>query len=116
MPLMLTIYHNAQCSKSNGVCQLLQQEKIPATIVEYLETPPTAAELKHLLQLLGMKASELIRKNEVLFIEQFEGKALSEEDYLQAMIQYPILIERPIVVNNGKAIIARPPEKVLSFI
>lgn len=112
---MLTIYHNAECSKSNGVCTLLKEKNITANIIEYLKTPPTEEELTRLLEMLNMRPSELIRKNEPLFKELYEGKSLTEEEYLHILLKHPVLIERPIIVKDGKAIIGRPPEKVLSL-
>lgn len=113
---MITIYHNAECSKSNGVCDLLKETNITATIIEYLKQPPTQKELIHLLEMLNIQPSQLIRKNEPVFKEQYEEKELAEEDYLHAMLKYPILIERPIIVKDGKAVIGRPPEKILELL
>ncbi len=113
---MLTIYHNAECSKSKGVCALLKENHLSANIIEYLKQPPSEEELIHLLQMLDMHPSQLIRKNEPLFLEQYADKELQEEDYLQAMLRHPILIERPIIVKDGKAIIGRPPEKLLELL
>lgn len=114
---MLTVYHNSACSKSNGVCELLKQHQQLTDIIEYLNTPPTQETLLLLLQQLNMKPSELIRRNEPMFKTLFESETLlTEEACLQAMLQHPILIERPIVVKDGKAMIARPPELVLQWI
>lgn len=113
---MLTVYHNSACSKSNGVCELLKQHHQPINIIEYLTTPPTQETLLLLLQQLNMKPSELIRRNEPIFKTLFETQTISEEACLQAMLQHPILIERPIVVKDGKAMVARPPELVLQWI
>lgn len=113
---MLTIYHNAECSKSKGVCQLLNDKNVQANIIEYLKQPPTKEELIHLLEMLDMQPSQLIRKNEPVFKELYEEKELTEEAYLLAMLKHPILIERPIIVKDGKAIIGRPPEKILELL
>lgn len=113
---MLTVYHNTSCSKSQGVCSLLHARGIQPEIVEYLKTPPDREELQRLLHLLKLQPSELIRKQEPLFAELFGDKPPSEEDCIEAMLQYPILIERPIIVKDGKAVIGRPPEKVLEFL
>jgi len=113
---MLTVYHNAQCSKSNGVCQLLQDKNMAVEIVEYLTTPPDRTTLQKLLEMLDMQPSELIRRNEPIFMELYEGKRMNEEDYMDAMLQHPVLIERPIVVKDNEAIIGRPPERVLDFL
>ncbi|MCE3279276.1 MAG: arsenate reductase [Bacteroidetes bacterium] len=112
----LTVYHNTRCSKSRGVCDILAEKKVKTNIVEYLKTPPTQKELKELLKMLGMKASELVRKNEPLFKGEFEGKKITEAQWLKILSQHPILIERPIIVKGDKAIIGRPPEIVLEFL
>lgn len=112
----LTVYHNIRCSKSRGVCDILAEKKVKTNIVEYLKTPPTQKELKELLKMLGMKASELVRKTEPLFKEEFEGKKTTEAQWLKILSQHPILIERPIIVKGDKAIIGRPPEIVLEFL
>lgn len=113
---MIKIYHNTRCSKSRDVCSILEKKKVKTEIVEYLKTPPTQSEIKELLKMLGIKAVDLVRKKESLFLEKFDGKKLTEAQWIKAMTQNPILIERPIVVKGKKAIIARPPEKVLEFL
>lgn len=113
----ITIYHNAQCSKSTSACNLLLERDASVKVVNYLDTPPDREELLHLLALLGMKPSQLIRKNEPVFIEFYVERNLTEADYFQAMLNHPILIERPIIVKeDNKAIIGRPPESVLDFL
>ncbi|MEQ9406036.1 MAG: arsenate reductase (glutaredoxin) [Cyclobacteriaceae bacterium] len=109
---MIKIYHNNRCSKSRCTLDILKDKKLDTEIVDYLNNPPTASELKDILQMLGMNPIELIRKGEADFKENFKGKNLSDNEWIKAMIQYPKLIERPIVINNGKAVIGRPPEKV----
>ncbi|MGZ4049356.1 MAG: arsenate reductase (glutaredoxin) [Bacteroidia bacterium] len=113
---MLKIYHNTRCSKSRDVCSILEKKKIKTEIVEYLKTPPTQKEIKELLKMLGMKAEEIVRKGEPVYHEKFEGKKLTEAQWVKALAQNPILIERPIIVKGNKAIIGRPPEKVLKFL
>lgn len=112
----ITVYHNTRCSKSRGVCEILDEKKVKSNIIEYLKTPPTQKELKILLKMLGIKASELVRTSEPLYKEKFEGKKMTQAQWLKALAENPILIERPIVVKGDKAIIARPPEKVLEFL
>jgi arsenate reductase len=85
---------------------------IEPEVVEYLKEPPSKKELRELITKLGINAEELVRKNEAIFKEYYKGKELSEDDYLNAMVKYPKLIERPIVVKDKKAIIGRPPENV----
>ena len=113
---MIKIYHNTRCSKSRDVCTILEKKKVKTEIVEYLKTPPTAAEIKELLKMLGIKAVDLLRKKESVFLDKYAGKNLTEAQWIKAMAQNPILIERPIVVKGKKAIIGRPPEKVLEFL
>lgn len=111
---MIKIYHNSRCSKSRQTLALLPSEGVD--IINYLETPPTKEELENILKLLDMQPSQLVRKGEAIWKENFKGKNLSEDDYLQAMLDYPKLIERPIVVNGDKAAIGRPPENVLEIL
>ncbi len=106
------IYHNATCSKSRGACALLAEAGVEAEIVDYLETPPSRAELVGLLGKLGMRASELLRRGEPVFLERYSERELSEDEALEALLAHPILMERPIVVRGDRAIIARPPERV----
>ena len=119
----LKIYHNARCSKSRDVCSILEKKKVKTEIVEYLKAPPTQKEIKGLLKMLGMKAEELVRKGELLYKEKFDrkdsfgaAKKLTEAQWIKILSENPILIERPIIVKGNKAIIGRPPKKVLEFI
>lgn len=113
---MLKIYHNTRCSKSREVCSILEKKKVKVEVVEYLKTPPTQKEIKELLRMLGMKAEEIVRKGEPIYIEKFANKKLTETQWIKALAENPILIERPIIVKGDKAIIGRPPEKVLEFL
>ncbi len=114
----VTIYHNPRCSKSRETLALLQSNGIEPQVVLYLETPPDADTLRTLLSQLGMhSARELMRQKEELYKTLgLADSALSEEALLQAMVDNPKLIERPIVVANGKARIGRPPEQVLEIV
>lgn len=94
----------------------MQEKNIPHTIRWYLADPLTKDELRALLKKLGIHPSELVRKSEELYLQQYEGKDISEEEWLSILADNPILIQRPIVEKGNKAIIARPPEKVLGFI
>ncbi|MGI9527490.1 MAG: ArsC/Spx/MgsR family protein [Weeksellaceae bacterium] len=85
-------------------------------IVAYLENTPTKEELKQLINLLNIPAEDLIRKNEAAWKENFKGKNLTQEQLIEAMVSFPKLIERPIVINGSKAVIGRPPEKILEII
>jgi arsenate reductase (glutaredoxin) len=113
---MIKIYHNNRCSKSRQTLELLQNNNQTIEVVEYLKQSPSASELKDVLQKLNMKPEQLIRKGEAIYKEQFAGKTLSDEEWIQAMIDNPVLIERPIVVKGDKAVIGRPPENALSLL
>lgn len=112
----IRIYHNARCSKSRSTCALVAEKGMEAEIVDYLTTPPTKAELSELLKKLGMKPLALVRQGEEVFKTHYAGKALSDDQWLDAMLAHPILIERPIVVVGDKAVIGRPPERVLELL
>lgn len=112
------IYHNPRCSKSRATLKLLEDKEIQPAIVKYLETPPDEDTLKNLLEMLNIDdPRDLMRKHESEYKENDLGNPdLSKEQLIQAMVKYPKLIERPIVVRNGKAEIGRPPEKVLDIL
>ncbi len=112
----ITVYHNPRCSKSRNAVQFLEEKNIKISIVEYLKNNPTKENLKDILKKLGMKAEELIRKGEADFKENFKGKELSEDEWIDAMVRFPKLIERPIVIKNNKAVVARPLEKINEII
>jgi len=114
---VIRIYHNNRCSKSRSALALLEQQGKPFEVVHYLETPPSAAELKALLSQLGIKARQLLRTGEDEYRElKLDDPSLDEQTLIAAMVKHPRLIERPIVVANGKAVIGRPPEKVLDIL
>jgi len=113
---MIKIYHNPRCSKSREGLKILEESGKDFLIVKYLDIPMKKEEIKKVLELLDISAEELIRKNEKVWKENYKGKDLSEEDILEAMQEHPKLIERPIVVNENKAIIGRPPEKIKEII
>jgi arsenate reductase (glutaredoxin) len=112
----LTIYHNPKCSKSRATLALLEGRGIRPRIVEYLKAPPTAAELSAVVARLGIRPDALVRKGEDIYKSKYAGKALTDAQWIEAMVQDPILIERPIVVAGGKAAIGRPPERVLELL
>ncbi len=112
-----TIYHNPKCSKSRQTLELLQEKGITPTVIEYLKTPPTAEKLRDILSQLGMSPRDLMRKKEDAYSDLgLDNPSLSEDDLIGHMIQHPILIERPIVLANGKAALGRPPEQVLDIL
>lgn len=114
---MLRIYHNNRCSKSRATLALLEQHGGEIEVVNYLDTPPSAAELTVLLQQLGMTARELLRTGEEEYrVLGLDDPALDDAALIAAMVAHPKLIERPIVVANGKAVIGRPPEGVLAIL
>ncbi len=111
------IYHNPRCSKSRQTLQLLTEKGIEPEIILYLEDTPDAAELKELLTMLGISARDLLRKGEDAYkANNLKDPALDDDQLVAAMVQNPKLIERPIVVNNGKAALGRPPERVLDIL
>ncbi|TBM12484.1 arsenate reductase (glutaredoxin) [Hafnia alvei] len=118
MPQHVTIYHNPRCSKSRETLALIKEQGIEPTIIQYLETPPDAATLKTLLKELGFtSARQLIRHKEDLYKElNLADESLTEDQLIDAMINNPKLIERPIVVKGKKARIGRPPEQVLEIL
>lgn len=113
----VTIYHNPRCSKSRQTLALLEEQGIEPTIVKYLETPPSADELLQILKRLGIGARELLRTKEAEYKEAgLDDTTLTEEQIIAKMIEFPKLIERPIVVKEQQARIGRPPESVLEIL
>lgn len=115
--MTVTIYHNPRCSKSRQTLQLLLDRGIQPVVIEYLKTPPAEAELKRILGLLHLQPRQLLRRKEPLYRELgLDDNSLKDKELIDAMQEHPILMERPIVEANGKAVIGRPPEKVLEII
>lgn len=112
----MKIYHNPRCRKSRETLEIIRSKGVEPEIIEYLNTPPSKSELTELLKMIGKSPQDLLRKGESIFKDQFKGKELSDEQWLEAMIENPKLIERPIVVSNKKAILGRPPENVLELL
>ena len=110
------IYHNPQCSKSRCALDFLLENKRDVHVREYIKEPLSKEELKSIIDLLGISAFELIRKSEAVFKDQYKGKTLNDDQWIDAMIQFPKLIERPIVVKDGKAVIARPTENIQALL
>ena len=114
--MSVVVYHNPRCSKSRQTLKLLQDRGLKPQVIEYLKTPPSKQELKKLLDQLGMDPRDLIRKKEKAYIDAgLDDPSISKDQLLQAMIDNPILIERPIVVTGAKAALGRPPENVLEI-
>lgn len=112
----MQIFHNPRCRKSRETLDLLISKKKNPDIFLYLEQKLTQKRLKEIVKMLDIKAEQLVRKTESIYKEQFKGKELTEAQWIKAMVENPKLIERPIVINKGKAAIGRPPENVLSII
>ena len=112
----MQIYHNPRCRKSRETLELLTENGQEPEVILYLQTPPTRKELQALLRKLRIPAESLLRKGEAIYKEHFKGKNLSEEEWIEAMVEHPILIERPIVVQGDRAVIGRPPERVLELL
>lgn len=108
----MKIYHNNRCSTSRKTLAIIEESGESPEIVEYLKTPPTEAELKSILDKLGMQAEDIVRKKESLYKEEYKGKTLTNAQWIKVLAKNPILIERPIVVRGNKAIVGRPPENV----
>ena len=112
-----TLYHNPRCSKSREALQLLVTRGLQPRVVLYLETPPGAAELKDLLKKLGLKPRDLLRDKEPIYAALGLGDVtLNDSALIRAMAENPVLIERPIFVSGQRAIIGRPPERVLEIV
>ncbi len=109
-------YHNPRCSKSRQGLDLLRSKGGNPEVILYLDEPITSKELKTIITKVGISPENLIRKNESIFKENFKGKVLTDDQWIQAMVDYPKLIERPILIVENKGIIGRPPEKILSLI
>jgi arsenate reductase len=115
--MSVTIYHNPRCSKSRQALQLLRERGVEPEIYEYLKTPPDATTLSQVLEMLGLEPRELMRKKEKEYKELgLNNPELSREQLIAAMVEHPKLIERPIVIKEGKAALGRPPEHVLDVL
>ena len=110
------IYHNPRCSKSRNAVALLEEQGVEAEVVKYLDTPPTKEELKEILRMLGLSARELMRTKEAIYKELGLKEVEDEEALVEAMVAHPKLIERPIVIKDGKAAIGRPIENIVELI
>jgi arsenate reductase len=107
-----TIYHNPKCTKSRETLALLQEHGIQPKVIEYLKTPPTAAELEAIIGKLGITPEQLVRKGEDIYKANYAGQKLTDARWIEALVNHPILIERPIVVSGNRAVIGRPPQNV----
>ena len=115
--MSVEIFHNPRCSKSRQTLQLLQEQGVEPEVVEYLQTPPDRKTLERILKMLKLEPRDLMRKKEAEYRENgLDNPGLNREQLIDAMIAHPKLIERPIVIKDGKAAIGRPPEKVLDIL
>jgi arsenate reductase len=112
----MKIYHNPRCSKSRQTLQLIKDAGAEVEIVEYLKNIPTAEEIKMILMKLHLSPKDIIRKGEAVYKEKFKNSAFNDDEWIKVMIEYPKLIERPIVIKGNKAVLGRPPENVLDLI
>ncbi|REH00888.1 arsenate reductase (glutaredoxin) [Flavobacterium aquicola] len=113
---MIQIYHNQRCGKSRNCLLFLQESNQEFEIINYLNTPPSAEELTSLLKKLNFSPIELVRQKEKIWIENYKGKTLTDREIIEAMVENPILIERPIVVKDNQAIIGRDLDQVEPFL
>jgi arsenate reductase (glutaredoxin) len=114
---MLKVYFKPNCATCRTALSLLKKNtEEEMELIEYLVETPTQKEIKEILKMLGMKAEDLVRKKEHLYKEKYEGKKISNAEWIKILVKNPILIERPIVVKDGKALIGRPPEKILEIL
>ena len=113
---MIKIYHNPRCRKSREGLAIIEKSNKKFEIVRYLDDISSAETLTEIIKLLGITPIQLVRKTESIWKEHFKGKELSDAEIIKAMIQNPKLIQRPIVINNNKAVIGRPPENIISIL
>ncbi len=114
--MSITIYHNSRCSKSNTALKEITQSGEPFEVVSYLEAVPSMAELRSILAKLDLKPFDIVRKTEKIYLDKFKDKELSDEEWVKALHENPILIQRPIIVNGDKAVIARSEAAIDSII
>lgn len=112
----MKIYHNPRCRKSREALNILQTHGVKPEVVLYLEIPPSESEIEEIILKLGVKPYDIVRKEEKLYKEEYRGKDLSDKEWIRIMADNPKLIQRPIIVNGNKAVIARPPEAIQEFL
>lgn len=112
----LKIYHNPRCQKSRQTLELIRAKGHEPEIVEYLKEVPTKKEMEMILAKLHLKPADILRTKEQLFKEKFKGMKFTDAEWIEVMLENPVLIERPIVVKGNKAVIGRPPENVLELL
>ena len=112
----MEFYHNPRCRKSREALALLEERKVKVPIRLYLEESPDAEELEALLKKLGLEPEQVIRRGEAIFKEEYKGKDLDRKGWIKAIVKHPKLLERPIFIKGRKAVIGRPPERVLELL
>ncbi|MBT8257382.1 MAG: arsenate reductase (glutaredoxin) [Bacteroidia bacterium] len=113
---MIVIYHNPRCRKSRETLEILETRKADYKVIKYLDVPLGAEKLGKIIKILSIPPIDLVRKNEKIWKENFKHLNFSDEELIQVMAKYPQLIERPIVINGNKAVIGRPPNRILEII
>ncbi|HNQ27610.1 MAG TPA: arsenate reductase (glutaredoxin) [Aquaticitalea sp.] len=113
---MIVIYHNPNCSKSRETLEILETSKADIQIIKYLDEPLKAEKLNKIIKILNVKPIELIRQKEPLWVKNFKHLDFTDQELVEVMATYPQLIERPIVINGNKAVIGRPPTRILDII
>lgn len=113
---MIVIYHNPRCSKSRDCLDILETKKADYKAIKYLDIPLSEEKLGKIIKILKIKPIELVRKNEAIWKENFRELEFTDDELIQVMAKYPQLIERPIVINGDKAVIGRPPKKILDIL
>ncbi|RKE95222.1 arsenate reductase (glutaredoxin) [Ichthyenterobacterium magnum] len=113
---MIVIYHNPKCSKSRESLEILETQKANHEVIKYLDQPLESEKLGKIIKLLNISPIELIRKNETIWKDNFKGLEFTDKELIDVMAKYPQLIERPIIINGDKAVIGRPPKRILDII
>jgi arsenate reductase len=116
MEIMIQVLHNPRCSKSRCAIDFLRSKEKSFEVIEYLDKPLSKAEMKSVLKKLNIPAEQWIRKNEEDYKTHFKGKTLTDDEWIEAMLKFPKLIERPVVIVGEKAVIARPDERILEIL
>ncbi|MHC6199291.1 arsenate reductase (glutaredoxin) [Elizabethkingia miricola] len=112
----IQILHNSRCSKSREALQYLENQNIGFELINIIQNPLNKQEVTSVLQKLGMKAEDLVRKSDALFKEKYAGQELDEEDWVNVLVDNPTLIQRPVVIRDNKAVIGRPLENIVDFL
>lgn len=113
---MIKIWHNPRCRKSREGLAVLESAKVDFETIKYLDSPPSEKELTDTIRKMGITPMDLVRTKEAIWKENFKGKKLSDQEVIKAMVKFPKLIERPVVINGKKAILGRPAENILSIL